>query len=360
MIRRLLFLPLFVFFISPAFAIEIQLEPISVLPGNYNFYISEIIDMRTETGPIGFGYTGMFNSKETIELLPNTIAALENYLKAIPQDTINKTPIILGVKKLFAYEKTGAFSENAYIESHFSFFSRTDSNNLILLFEMPLTYKKGGMDVTKYHNYNIRYAVDKSLYDFNNSSWQNVLQSGDTVQITSVQQKGIATKISSSDTIPAKIIGTDKAISFSGGLGKNANMFGLYFSYIARKETGWKGMSNFGLQIINVDYQDGNEKYTGTIAEYFTSFGLLRKMSSSSSWGLLEFFIPLGSERINNEDGTTENRFYFGLGASQCIALIPVKKQGVFLITGPYERFHINSKAYPWDIGIKATIGCKW
>jgi hypothetical protein len=145
----------------------VKLNPDYINIPNRSFYIDEVIDNRTDKSRIGIVHNGSLRLAQFEYGLENS---LESYLKSAFPKTDQEIPIIMVVNRLEISEKPADVGEVGYADVSIDFFTGE-----IKLFSTDQHVEVTGTDVTKLHEANIREAVAKSLFAFDDSNWVSVM-----------------------------------------------------------------------------------------------------------------------------------------------------------------------------------------
>jgi hypothetical protein len=166
---------LLVLFALPCFAavpytVNIQMKPMSV--HSNDFYIQKVIDGRMNKSSIGFVQTGVSNNQVPAYLAGNLADVFQSFLNlSFPVDN-TKIPIIVVFDQLSVSEKEGPSGEYAMAEVKMKFFKAAD-NKVGKVFETEAFSENRSLwDVTKYHDANIRKAIEKCFTEFISSNWK--------------------------------------------------------------------------------------------------------------------------------------------------------------------------------------------
>jgi hypothetical protein len=134
--------------------------------GNEAFFISDVIDIRSNAMYIGFVRTGAFNHTKQANLSGGIIPEFKyNFNKLCSGgDAKNKTPFVVGLKEISIGEKPGAFQELGWVELELVFYQRTgDSWCEQYSSKVRLEFKS--LDVTSMQGEQINQALIQSLYN---------------------------------------------------------------------------------------------------------------------------------------------------------------------------------------------------
>ncbi|MDO9066888.1 MAG: hypothetical protein Q7W05_00320 [Deltaproteobacteria bacterium] len=342
--------------------INITLKPAeNPLPGA-GCYINEIIDARECTADIGFGLTGMFNSRNRAFLVPDFRTGVMDYLGTLLPPDSAKAPVTLKFLLFRVSEKSGFSGEFGMFEVKVNFYAPGDSG-LTYLYTTEDFIKEPGMDVTSSHERHIRQGLAKCLEDF--IRWRGQVQAFQAAADTgTVEDAAQVPAAAVPDTLAKKVSrknkGDGRSIWFiPATLGLNSRGAGLgYLSFSDRSV--WCPAFTQMVAMRSVDYTTGIHQYTGLFLDYFPSFGAIKKLSGDRAGLLLDAGIPVSFETIERADGTTSNpKFVIGLHLNQSLMTLP-KKAGLSVSIGTYEMIRFNSEAFPWDIGIAARVGVQY
>lgn len=316
------------------------------------FFINRVIDGRADTSDIGFTLTGMFNKMKPVQFAEGLRPALLKYLGALlPADSAAQ-PVAVKVLELLVSEKSGFSGEYAKCQVKLSFY-RDAGDSLEYLFTAGDYRKRSGMDVTGYHEGHIRMGLEKCLADF--AAWRGNAAAGtDSAALGRLPLDTLSGKVPINPEFE-----TRSAILGLGYVGANSSCWGMAYSRHADRKK-WCPVWCLGLLFRSIDYEKGNERYSGDLMEAFQTFGAIRKLSGGRVGLKLEGSIPFGWERIQQQDGAVSDpKFFVGLALSQMFTTLPARR-GFFLAFGATERAQVNSEAYPWDIGAVAQLGIQW
>lgn len=142
--------------------------------GKRRFNIVEVIDTRFDTSRLGVARVGMGNRKEEIKLSVSLTAAFQQYFTAKLPYNADLPDVVLRVSRLGLWEETNLLSaEGARVAADFEFFLQ-QGDGFAYLGDRKFRFTEGlGSDVTKYHDDNLRTALQAAV-DFLQDSvdWQ--------------------------------------------------------------------------------------------------------------------------------------------------------------------------------------------
>lgn len=133
---------------------------------NPKFYISEIIDSRSNKEIVGIVQRGMNNKQEIAQFKNGFQDELKNCLAEFLQPRTDLSPLIVRVLKLNVFERTLLTSETAIAELVVEFYKNTD-RGIILVKSAGSTVTSTGMDVTRSHSKNIELCIADCLSQVN-------------------------------------------------------------------------------------------------------------------------------------------------------------------------------------------------
>jgi len=134
---------------------------------NRQFYIDSIIDNRVKRFTIGIIRKGLLNTEYLVQFESRLLESslLEYFQKSLPK-TDNQAPITLIINKLEVSEKPTLASEHGFANISIDFYYNNSK-----LYTTEQHAKVTGIDVTRFHEPNIRKVLKKSLFEFNNTNW---------------------------------------------------------------------------------------------------------------------------------------------------------------------------------------------
>jgi hypothetical protein len=157
-------------FAAASYTVDLQMKPMSV--HSDDFYVSEILDGRTNKSSIGFVQAGISNKQVPAYLgrdLADVIQSLVNL--SFPADD-TKIPVMVVIDRLRVSEKEEPSGEYARAEVKMGFF-KVEADKVGKVFETEaFSDIQSHWDVTKYHEANIRNAVEKCFASFIHSNWK--------------------------------------------------------------------------------------------------------------------------------------------------------------------------------------------
>ncbi|MEZ4885195.1 MAG: hypothetical protein R3E32_10750 [Chitinophagales bacterium] len=176
---KTLFITLLLFTISNVYAQKkahiVKLDPPFVKAIETDFYISKIIDNRTNKENIGVIQKGLGNKKVPANFEEDLSIHLLDFLKKLVQSSEDKTPLALQVNQLSIYERTSAFTEMGGCEVRLEF-SKEENGQLISFGEFTAVVEnKGTSDVTARHDERIIEALTTCINDFSKTDWKNTI-----------------------------------------------------------------------------------------------------------------------------------------------------------------------------------------
>ncbi len=133
---------------------------------NPKFYISEIIDSRSNKEIVGIVQRGMNNKQEIAQFKNGFQNELKNCLTEFLQPQTDLSPLIIRVLKLNVFERTLLTSETAIAEVVVEFYKNTD-RGIILIKSAGSTVTSNGIDVTRSHGKNIELCLADCLSQVN-------------------------------------------------------------------------------------------------------------------------------------------------------------------------------------------------
>jgi len=131
------------------------------------FYISEIIDARSNKEMVGIVQRGLKNRQETASFENGFQDELKNSLEDFLQSQADRTPLIVRILKLNVYERTLLNSETAVAEVIAEFYTKTD-RGITLIKSAGSSVTSSGLDVTRSHGRNIERCLADCLGQVNN------------------------------------------------------------------------------------------------------------------------------------------------------------------------------------------------
>lgn len=152
--------------------INLQMQPMSV--HSNDFYIKKVLDGRSDKRNIGFVQIGALNFMVPANFADDLVNVFQAYFDVCFPVNNSKMPIIIVVNRLKVSEIEQLTGEYARAEIKMEFF-RTANNKVGKVFEAEaVSDMRSGWDVTKYHEANIRCAIEKCFTSFINSKWNTV------------------------------------------------------------------------------------------------------------------------------------------------------------------------------------------
>jgi hypothetical protein len=130
------------------------------------FYISEILDARSNKDIVGIVQRGLNNKQEIAQFKNGFQEELKNAIIEFLQPQANLTPLIVRVLKLNVFERTLLTSETAIAEVIVEFYTKTDAG-ITLVKSAASTVTSGGLDVTRSHGRNIERCLADCLSQVN-------------------------------------------------------------------------------------------------------------------------------------------------------------------------------------------------
>lgn len=176
-IRFLVITQLLILFSLPCFAkdldsfsVNLPAQPMSI--SDNRFYIQEVIDGRIDQSNIGFVMVGAFNKKVPSYLAGDFKNTLKSYFDTSFNPSSDKTPIIIKIAKFEISESTRINGEFSRAEIEMEFF-KTSEGKIGKLFETEAFVEKVSfLDVTEYHEENIRNVFEQCFKSFIDSNWE--------------------------------------------------------------------------------------------------------------------------------------------------------------------------------------------
>ncbi len=148
----------------------IDLRKLPILLPDRNFYVKEVVDVRSVKTTIGQVRRGSNNTKANANLRngvgPELLACLNNNFPA----KAGCEPLILRVTKLKIHERTQVNGEAATAELAVEFFA-PQGDRYLPVYRAAAVVQRKGIDVTARHNDNIAEALQKCLRQLLESGW---------------------------------------------------------------------------------------------------------------------------------------------------------------------------------------------
>jgi hypothetical protein len=203
--------------------IALKREPLEI--SNRNFYIKDVIDARANLNDVGFAQTGAFNRKVLVKFDAGVRNELLDYFSAALPPMADQTPVILKLLALKVGEKTGLFSEHGMAEAKMAFYVEKEGR-LGKVFETEAFYKTPGkLDVTKFHEENLRKVIGQCLQNFASSDWETVSPVYENVMTEATDTTKVASwSLAASDTNSSAL---RHAQSTAAGAGRYKYFFGI-------------------------------------------------------------------------------------------------------------------------------------
>lgn len=152
------------------FTVNLPAQPMSI--SDNRFYIQEVIDGRIDQSNIGFVMVGAFNKKVPAYLAGDFRNTLQSYFDTSFSHSSDKTPIIIKITKFEISESNRINGEFSRAEIEMEFF-KTSEGKLGKLFETEAFVEKVSfLDVTEYHEDNIRNVFEQCIKSFIDSNWE--------------------------------------------------------------------------------------------------------------------------------------------------------------------------------------------
>jgi hypothetical protein len=146
----------------------IEIGKNTLKPGHRYFNISEVIDARRSQYYIGSCRTGMVNKTERLLLNQPVREALQGYFtEKMPSDAALPS-VALRILRFAFFESATASSETARGAIDFEVYLKTE-NNYQLLKNFSIRNESSGMDATKFHNDNIKAALQTMVENLRDS-----------------------------------------------------------------------------------------------------------------------------------------------------------------------------------------------
>lgn len=157
--------------ISQRERLVIKLKDIKVDISDTNFYIEDVIDSRVNKNDIGTAMTGIFNKKIPVQLEGGLKESLLKFFSHSLPKSDNKIPIIVNILNLQVEEKTKFSGEYAEAEIEMGFCLKKGDMIGQIYQVRSFTQKQSFLDVTPYHEPNIRWILSDCLKSFVNHKW---------------------------------------------------------------------------------------------------------------------------------------------------------------------------------------------
>lgn len=149
----------------------IKLNDIKVDISDVNFYIEDVIDSRANKDDIGIAMVGIFNKKIPVQLEGGLKESLlKSFSYSLPQ-LDNKIPIVVNILRLQVGEKTEFSGEYAEAEIEMEFCLKKGDKIGQIYQARSFTKTRSFLDVTPYHEANIRKVLSNCLKSFVTHKW---------------------------------------------------------------------------------------------------------------------------------------------------------------------------------------------
>ncbi len=339
---------------------QIQLSSESFHIANREFYITEVIDGRKNKNNIG--YTRNWSDKKTdITLEPNMVTAIQNFADlSLPYDS-NLTPIILKVLYLNVKEERISISKKtARAEIKLGFY-KEDALGLKKVFEIE-HYEDHDFgdfsdeEISDIYEKRIRNVLIHCFNEFSQKEWKN--EKSDTyVNRQTLANPSEFEKLSITKRDP--LLKWTNIISYKRIRGKHTEGWGI--SYIGFSENK-KLILPFIYSFDKYRIKPGSLKNSNyESANYFTpSFGIeFYYKLFPRVYTNISLQVPVGIERLRDNNGKKSNNFIIGIASSQGLLFIPKSDFGLVFGAGIYQKAQ-TSKIYKTDFGVEFTVGIKF
>ncbi len=145
----------------------ILLSPLLKEIADRQFFISEIIDARSEKRILGVAQT-LKDNREIIEFKNEFQEEMKNFLKDLLQPKSTLTPVLMRVLKLAIYEtKTATGSEDAQAELIIEFYQKTEKGLILLKSVGSTVTKSAAISVTRFYDESIASCFRDCLSQLN-------------------------------------------------------------------------------------------------------------------------------------------------------------------------------------------------
>ena len=139
---------------------------------NFDFYVTEVQDVRQIRGNIGIAQTGLMNKQVPANFSEDFSHHLKAYFNSILPEKSIAQPLIVKVHKLYISERTAAMSELGSCEVSLEFL-KSENGNMYSFGTFQSSVEGKGMDVTPKHDDRIKEAIKNCITKFIASNWQN-------------------------------------------------------------------------------------------------------------------------------------------------------------------------------------------
>ena len=143
----------------------IKIKADKIILYDRNFFISEIIDVRKDTGKIGVSA-----DKQEILIEQGLKTGLMNYFAvALPKEHKKQIPVIMKINKFLVTEET-EYSEIATAIAEVEFLAQS-ANELIRISKIESEIRESGQGIGASHEKRIRFIIYDCLKKFNDEAW---------------------------------------------------------------------------------------------------------------------------------------------------------------------------------------------
>ncbi len=140
------------------------------------FNIAEVVDARMDTAFVGLARVGGFNHKTLVALKQGTVrTAVKEWLQQALPNKLNLPEVLVKINRLGVWEEVGFAQEMAKVSADFDFYYQKDGT-YIWLGDLHYWHNEStGLDVTKFHNDNLRGALQAACHFLTDSvHWNNL------------------------------------------------------------------------------------------------------------------------------------------------------------------------------------------
>ena len=132
------------------------------------------------------------------------------------------------------------------------------------------------------------------------------------------------------------------------------------YGYLLKNDSKWILPITYGIEVlkINFDYFIQSGYQSVRMNYYMVGISPLRKLNDYF-YAKIGLQLMLGSESLENYNGSGSTNEIFGLAPSQGLMFIPKSKIGICIGVGIHEKL-LSSAFYQNDIGINLEIGLKF
>ncbi len=316
--------------------IALRLIPFGIVDSR--FYVKEVIDGRKDKSSIGYRDK---ESQKPLALWGDFRTSIQALSDISFRKEPDKIPIVIKINVLRLSASRGL---NQYVKAEAKVaFYREKDGRLGKIYEAESYDETIDPYFAEYYGINIWNAMEKCFQLFATADWEAIEPEWEDYQ-------KVATQSSDKDRQMIMLMPERHQVFLLEPMSvANINGWGLIRYEYDINQTGWISVHNSTTEIFTAN----NGSWEGTLYNFESRSGVMRRFGNSGFGILLEGGIPFGIE-----DNRAYIKCFLGLDFQQSLVYFPTAKQGIAATVGFYQRrLYYSDLCSSWETGMKAALG---